>query len=599
MNARRLAGTTVAFLILACHHPETAVPQQSGPPIQSAITITPALPADIPGGAENADLKTAAEFAWQQFIALNWPAKNGGAIRGRPDEQALFADRGGVPLVWETFRSKVEIYPPGGGPNITPHGYAKGAPDYGWNDPPQYPYFDKDAMLPVMINPCGAPSPHPAWINLDEISQVGFDYMHAGAALGNTDEEKMIRFTAKANENHYRYVAGNEYWYSSERYQLATNNFTKAVSSGEFQRGTTYVLFPVGTMEAKAAFRRLTPQERNSGRFHVARVRYYERSSAGPCYREEEWGLLALHIIQKTPTAPAYTWATFEQADNLQTAQGHSIEDPDGKIVVPGLPADTPGQAYQDGLYADNTAQKPCVSIAGKTTPPCVADPASVPFCRDPAARLFYAEIRDVKGQPLYNRIPAGGNICVTGRDHPIPDTIIGVNREAHAVIADYDKKHGLPVSPWRYYKLVNVQAYPFDKAVIGNDPARRATYYTSNIVVETDYTLQHHSGGPETKTGAAPSDLAANFPPQVPPNGDPQTSTYQNAYILNPDGTFKKRYNMGGCTGCHGEAQVLAGTDYSYIMVQPVADQPETAGHGEKTLRGRYQELLNDRMRR
>lgn len=131
------------------------------------------------------------------------------------------------------------------------------------------------------------------------------------------------------------------------------------------------------------------------------------------------------------------------------------------------------------------------------------------------------------------------------------------------------------------------VQTYPFDKSEIGSDPARRATYYTSNIVVETDYTLQHHSGGPETKTGAAPSDLPVNFFPSRPaPRGGPPATTYQNSYILNSDGSFRKRYNMGGCTGCHGEAQVLAGTDYSYIMVLPAALMPETAGNGKMTLR-------------
>src|ERR1043166_8375398 len=196
MSARRLAAAAVAFLLLGCHHRETVVP----PPIQPAITITPTLPTDIPRGAENADLKTAPLFAWQHFIALNWPARDNGAVRGQPDERALFTDRLGVPLVWETFRSKVEIYPPRGSKDITPHGYAKGAPDYGWNDPPQYLYFDMNpGGRQIQIPPCGAPSPQPAWINLDEISQIGFDTMFAGGTPGST-EEKLIRFTAKANE---------------------------------------------------------------------------------------------------------------------------------------------------------------------------------------------------------------------------------------------------------------------------------------------------------------------------------------------------------------------------------------------------------------
>jgi hypothetical protein len=598
MNARRLVPVCAALLFLACRSEKAVSPQ---PVRQSAITITPALPTDIPGGAPNADLTTAARFAWQQFIALNWPADRGGAVRGKPDEQSLFAANPGVPLVWETFRSKVEIYPPGGTAATPPHGFAQGAPDYGWNDPPQYPYVEA-------VGPCAGASQasvSPAWINLDEVSQVGFDHMRAGSAPGNTDDEKLIRFTAKANEDHYRYIASNQYWYKTDPndakpapYNTVTANFTKAVASGEFVPGTPYVLFPDQTMEAKAAFRRLNPRERQSGRYHLAWVRFYETNAVGkPCYREEQWGLLALHIIQKTPSAPAYTWATFEQADNLRTEADAPIEDENGKIIVPGLPAFTPPMAYQDGIYKDNPAA-PCVSIAGKTTPPCVADPASAPFCKDPAARLYFDEIlNDASGNSVNDRIPVGGNICATGRAHPIPDPVIAVNREAHDAIADYEKQHQLQPSPWRYYKLVNVQAFPFDKSEIGADPVKGATFYTSNMVVETDYSLQHHSGGPEPKTGGAPSDLPANFPAQPAPKGTPAATTYQNTYILNADGSFRKRYNMGGCTGCHGEAQILAGTDYSYIMVLPAATLPDTAGNGKATtLRYRYLGLLNNR---
>lgn len=587
----RVAGSCLVVLLVACHRETVPPPQPAATaPAASNITITSAVPADVPGGADQADLPTAARFAWQQFIALNWPAQNAGAVRGQPDAQALFAVAPDVPRVWETFRSKVEIYPPGGSGTVTPHGYAQGAPGYGWNDAPQYPY-----VSPVAA--CGGTPGKTAWVNLDEISQVGFDHLYAGNAPGKFQEDKLVRFTAKANEAHYRYVAENQYWYASDPYKTVTSNFTKAVSSGQFTPGTAYVSFPSGSMEVKAAFRRLTLRERDSGRFHIVPVRFYEKNAAGqPCYKEEPWGLLALHIIQKTPTAPAYTWATFEQADNLRTEGDAPIEDENGAVIVPGLPPDTPALAYKDGVYKKDPTG-PCVSVAGQPVPPCIPNPASVPYCKDPAARLYYTEIlKNSKGEIAYDRIPVGGNICVTGRAHPIPGAVVGVNREAHAAIAGYEKQHGLKPSPWHFYKLVNVQAYPFDKSEIGGDAAKKATFYTANIVVETDYTLQHHSGGPETMSGGAPSDLPENFPAQATPPGHPPATTYQNAYVLNADGTLKKRYNMGGCTGCHGEAQVLAGTDYSYIMVMPAATEPETAGNGEKTLRGRYVGLLNDR---
>src|SRR5262245_17802981 len=74
-----------------------------------SIQILPAVPTDIdvPGGAPNADLTQAAVFAWQEFIALNWPAAAG--MRDTYDKSQSFGQNGttgGSPLVWETQRAK-------------------------------------------------------------------------------------------------------------------------------------------------------------------------------------------------------------------------------------------------------------------------------------------------------------------------------------------------------------------------------------------------------------------------------------------------------------------------------------------------------------
>jgi hypothetical protein len=52
------------------------------------------------------------------------------------------------------------------------------------------------------------------------------------------------------------------------------------------------------------------------------------------CYFEQKWGLIALHIIQKTPSAPAFIYATFEQADNIRRPNDAApVEDPDGNVI--------------------------------------------------------------------------------------------------------------------------------------------------------------------------------------------------------------------------------------------------------------------------
>ena len=108
----------------------------------------------------------------------------------------------------------------------------------------------------------------------------------------------------------------------------------------------------------------------------------------------------------------------------------------------------------------------------------------------------------------------------------------------------------------------------------------------TSNIVVESDYTLQNHSGGPETHTGGAPSDLPINFTSLPQP---PDADTYKNTYVLGADRKLKARYNMGGCTGCHGLTQIVAGSDFSYILFESSVTSPEYPELPARSLTPRY----------
>ena len=47
-------------------------------------------------------------FAWRAFIALNWPSLAGAAHRGDPDRLKTVGDPG--PRVWETFKSRYELF---------------------------------------------------------------------------------------------------------------------------------------------------------------------------------------------------------------------------------------------------------------------------------------------------------------------------------------------------------------------------------------------------------------------------------------------------------------------------------------------------------
>src|ERR1044072_1308303 len=70
-------------------------------------------PPDINGGAASASLQDAGVFAWQEFIALNWPAvPQTGQVntRDQPDPSVPFGSTSG-PRVWHILPHKVDIFP--------------------------------------------------------------------------------------------------------------------------------------------------------------------------------------------------------------------------------------------------------------------------------------------------------------------------------------------------------------------------------------------------------------------------------------------------------------------------------------------------------
>ena len=589
--------------------PENARQLDTGAPPAGSINISYNVPNELNpsgGGASKATIQQAAAFAWQEFIALNWPAQSG--VRDTPDQNKKFGDQS-VPLVWQTYRGKVEIFPGNGTNTVGPHGTVipagggapSNGPDYGYNDPPQYIYGQPSPLptgTPVMIPPCTTPSPaqspvaSPAWINADEISQIALDHMYAGILSSPSpgpsssptpvnSQPQLIRFLAKANGTQYKYVVGNQYWYQNgggtSPAQVAAQSFINTTSSQSSPQmpQQPYISFPPGTIEIKAAFRELAANE-DPKRFHIAPVRYYEQGSGTGCYREAPMALIALHIIQKTPSAPSFIYATFEQADNILLPQNDSsgkpvsVEDADGNIKK-NLPTPTPSTPTTPGLsYQDGPSQ-------GNPNPPAVT--ANGPLCSSPGNQIYYQNI--LPPPPLSE---PGGNICINYRDHAIPQAIIDANQAAHNAMNN--STNSIPNSPWQYYKLVNVQSYPFNKPADDSDPNHGlATFFQSNSVVETNYTLQNFSGRLfngyiVTNIPPTPSVTPSPLVPVIPPN--------DYVYSGSPPPSTVTSYNMGGCMGCHANAQSF-GFDFSFITKFAQDAAPDFPTTPAPTLANKY----------
>jgi hypothetical protein len=523
---------------------------------QVSINVNSSFPSDIQGGAPSATLQQAATFAWQEFIALNWPALSG--QRDTADNNQKFGGGNGGPLVWQTFRSKVEIF------NIindAPPGYSASAPDLGYNTAPT-DYYYRGRTVPNC--PTQTVPTSPAWINLDETTQIELDQMFAGGpAITGTSNTlpQLIRFAVKANHVEYEYIADpkNQYYIPDNALPARTNNIKAYTANPPVAPTPPFISFPAGTVEIKSAWRPLNSND-NPAHFHTQTVRFYENSGDngnGPaCYYEQQWGLIALHIIQKTPTAPAFIYATFEQAENIRQPNGTPVEDADGNIVNPisGAAPTTPAMTYMDSPTA------PKVSISGVCTP------------------NFNLYFKDNAKDP---GLTGGGALCVNQRYEPIPSDVIAVNQAAHQAITAYDTAQGVTNSPWPFYKLVSVQPQPFDVTTISpTDPVHgAAVFFQANIVVETNYTLQQFQGRIATSAGGAGAPTAVVSPGVPPPNV--VTPNGSGTGTSAPSGIGPAPsvvgVNMGGCMGCHGNAQVSKGSDFSFILAEGPTPAPET----------------------
>lgn len=516
------------------------------------ITVDKVLPiVKMDGQFGSVPVSSAASYAWSALIALNWPAAAGASQRGLPDESATFGQPG-TPT-WITMRSKVELYPGNGSATVPPHGVALGpdgkpqpASDYGYGAPPRYIYGGGREW-----GPCAgqAPVQTPALITLDETTQIGNNQTFAGAApaidpRGFNSQPQLIRYAVKMDRKIFARAIGNRYWYSSDDSPLAAAqaNYVKALNSGSLDDpAEPFVNLapkpPDGAaaagIEIKSSWRPLSEREAASGRFVTTTVRYYEQPAGQHCYREAVWGMVGMHVISYSVDAPWVIWSTFEQADNILTADGKPTEDEAGVRHITFPTPTTPA------LSSDPDVRVPRVTANGD-------------YCVSPGSRLYFKE-----NPKYFFRLPTAGNICVNTRWHEVDKIFITANQQAHQKIAEYKAKWG-GSSPLMYYKLVGAQGVPVD-VKDRNDGlfSTDASYLSGNITIETDYSLANFTGN---LVGGAPANIEVTDTGLVRPFVNTRLLRFQSR-------TFDmSNMRMGGCAGCHGLA-ALTGTGFSFAL--------------------------------
>jgi len=258
--------------------PSPAAATASGP------QLSPTVPSDLPPSPAQADAVT---FAWQQFVALNWPALEG--MRGVPDTSKMIGQQGNV--VWHTWKTPDEIFYPNG---KTPEPWN----DYGGQLPSQCTGAGATRMSVVLTRTSKVPG-----------GVMNASFQQAKQAVGGTltDQNKnLVRYEVRQNRTIFDAIVASQFY------------------NTQGQDAATRVSFPPGVMEVKASWRQIMPNEPSSvtSRYFTQKAYIYtpQFGPNPPTCVVGTLGLVGLHISQKTATRPQWTWATFEQVDNVAPA---------------------------------------------------------------------------------------------------------------------------------------------------------------------------------------------------------------------------------------------------------------------------------------
>src|SRR3984893_4704789 len=275
MDRSGVIAFAVTFVTLGCEIGGGVAAQTLPTPIVSPDPVP-----DVPPTPSNVSpFPFFNDYSWRSFIALNWPAMTGAANRGQPDRSKVFGDANG-PRVWATWKSRYEIFQPGGAL------------------PSDWTSYDGK-------NPCGVGFANDA-VTLSSFTAFG-DFNQAVTdldRLGNplvAQNRTYARYEVRVNQPEFNSIVDHK-WYIRA-------NLPSEATSVPFNNGST---------EIKAAWRILTEKDTAAirSRYYVVPNAQVFDVASKKCMARDI-ALIGLHIVTKTPDRPQWIWSTFEHVDNV------------------------------------------------------------------------------------------------------------------------------------------------------------------------------------------------------------------------------------------------------------------------------------------
>ena len=473
-------------------------------------------------------------FAWQSFVALQWPAipptASNGYKRGFADTSKQFTTENDPELpVWQTWKAKREIFLGLDG--------ADGAAPRPWNSQIYYgPQISdgsftvcSDAADPSAVRQALQGGLHAFSLSskvtsegIDENIEVNGEAFYPASIRGQKAEPQVFKtstgnpvlYEVKVNYDWFNYVTGHRF------YDTKVKNAARVAGTIRLPaRGSSYnpgncsssssVPCSMGAIETKSAWLLAGPGD-DVSRYHSTQALYFKADSGGTsglCADLGTFLLTGFHINQKTENQPFFIYSTFGHVDNGKNNDEFR---------------------YQNQRKSDDALIPPAGYGIGYIT----------------------STGSNSHGGPTYG-------------PSRIPHRTQSFNRQVQAQI-----RAANPNSVWQNYQLVGVQfatknadATQGNYPIGSNDPGHVGqSYYLANLTLETSWGLQNFQGSPPE---LVPIHTFANYIPSRCESLDHYDRNCPN--IVNTlDGTA---YNTGGCMGCHGIAQLL-GTDFSFVLL-------------------------------
>src|SRR5260370_5864950 len=237
-------------------------------------------------------------FAWQEFVALNWPPGSPGQPGPGTIGKSLTGDNS---TVWETYMASSQVFQPGAAPPA-PWGTTQPIPSFCPAVPPALP--GKVTKILPLIAKGDIQDEFTEPFTVSPLIDVNGKYTRYEIRMNQVEFAKILQGSADS-------PAPAQPWYVPAN-QVAPISFPAGV----------YQTDQIGSVEVKAAWRQISQSQ--ASRYHTAwaYITYAPGSNnlntkcSGPFLMV----LVGLHIISMTASAPQWIWATFEHLDNDPSA---------------------------------------------------------------------------------------------------------------------------------------------------------------------------------------------------------------------------------------------------------------------------------------